>query len=224
MYKVITFDMFSAVLNIEGTAKPIVSKIIPCLPEEKALEFFRMWRIKQWDYVLLSGHMEQGYKSYEYLTRCALNYAIKKFDLSLKDEQIKSLINIWFSFNPWDEAKEVISKLKEKGYIVAMLSNGDTKMLQSIASHCKIEFDYIFSAEMVQAYKPCKAIYKQVFDTLKIKDDECLHVAGSMFDTLGAVSCGYHCCWSNRYNDQMLDENYKPQYQISNLTELLNIL
>lgn len=224
MYKIITFDMFSAVLNIEGTAAPIVKEIVPQLDDDSALSFFRIWRTKQWDYVLLTGHMKAEFVSYEYLTEKALHYACQKCNLTLTETQQNGLMNIWFSFNPWPDAKETLDKLKEKGYTVAMLSNGDTNMLEAISKHCGIEFDYIFSAEKAKAYKPRKEIYEQVLSHFNISKEEHLHVAGSMFDTMGAKAAGFHCCWSNRYNDYLLDDTYAPDYTISNLSELLNIL
>lgn len=224
MYKIITFDMFSAVLNIEGTAAPIVRNILPELDTDSALSFFRIWRTKQWDYVLLTGHMRNNFVSYKYLTEKALTYACNKSNISLTNKQQEELMNIWYSFNPWPEAKETLEQLKLKGYTVAMLSNGDTEMLESISSHCGIKFDYIFSAESAKAYKPRKEIYEQVLTHFNITKDEHLHVAGSMFDTMGAKAAGCNCCWSNRYKDFLLDDSFTPDFTISNLSELLTIL
>lgn len=220
MYKVITFDMFSAVLDIEGTAAPIIRQMVPQLHEEDALPFFRVWRTKQWDYVLLCGHLQKDFVSYTYLTSCALDYACEKYGLRLTCAQREKLMSIWFSFQPWPEAKKVIEQLKKKGYIVAMLSNGDTDMLKSIAAHCAIQFDHIFSAEMAGAYKPRKEIYYQVWDHLKIGREDHLHIAGSMFDVMGAVAAGVHCIWSNRYGDCLLDRKYVPDLIVSNLNQL----
>lgn len=224
MYKIITFDMFSAVLDIEGTAAAHLRSILPEQTEEKALRFFRDWRKKQWDYVLMSASLEQEFISYEYMTEKALEWACRTHKIAQTPQRTEQFMNIWFCFDPWPEAKEVIEALQQKGYRVGMLSNGDTAMLRALAQHCGILFDEIFSAQTAQAFKPHAKIYSQVAKKLGLNPEEHLHVAGSMFDVMGAVSHGTPCCWSNRHGDRLLDEKYRPRYETDDLRGLLDLL
>jgi len=47
---------------------------------------------------------------------------------------------------------------------------------------------------------------------------------GSMFDVMGAKAAGCICAWSNRQGEPMIDEKYKPDYELTSLSDLLEIL
>lgn len=223
MYKLITFDIYSASLDIVGSAVPIVQKVLNASEDFSKL-FFQTWRTQQWNYLLLNNSMNDGYKNYRYLTEQVLEYTCKKYDIHLSESQQGELMNIWISFKAWPEAKMVIDEIKNRGYKVAMLSNGDEDMLFPLQKSADITFDYLFSGDQVSCYKPNQKIYHNIFDRLDIGINEHLHVAGSLFDVMGAKAAGINCVWSNRQKEFVLDTRFKADYEISNLKELLNIL
>lgn len=223
MFKLVTFDVYSASLDINGSAIPIVREVLGW-PDEKCLEFFKTWRTQQWNFLLLNNSMSERFQSYHYITGKTLEYAMKKYGISLNENQKKQLMDIWVSFKAWPEAKEVIEEIKRRGYKVAMLSNGDQDMLEPLQNSSGIRFDYVFSAGTAGAYKPSATVYDIPFQKTGIKKEEMLHVAGSVFDVMGAKAAGCVCAWSNRYSDYVLDSKYEPDYNMKNLSELLNIL
>ena len=220
--KLITVDAYSALLNLEGSMAPIVEDALG-QKNIDSLAFFRMWRAKQWDYVLLSSNLEKGYHSYEYLTRATLIYTLKKFDLTLSQEKQDFLVDAWSHLLAWPEAKEVFDEAQKRGYKIALLSNGDESMLHPLKESTGIQFDYIFCAEQSEAYKPNPRIYALPFQK-GYQHDEVLHIAGSTFDLMGAKSAGIYCAWSNRYDDYPIDEKYHPDFNWKNLAGLLEIL
>jgi len=224
MYKVITFDIYSASLDILGSAIPVVQDVISEFSLKKCEDFFLTWRTQQWNYLLLSNSMKDGFHSYRYITERVLEYTEKKFDIALTPEQKDQLMKIWTSFSAWPEAREVIIELKNRGYEIGMLSNGDEDMLYPLQESTQIEFDYVFSGDQVNRYKPSPEIYHNVLDQLNIDNNELLHVAGSLFDVMGAKSAGLNCVWSNRYGEFILDSHYVPDYEIPSLNGLLDLL
>lgn len=222
-FKMITFDAYSALLRLEDSMVPIVEKVIN-REDIDALAFFRMWRTRQWDYVLLSSNLEKGYHSYEYLTRATLTYTMKKFNVTLTQAEQDEMVEGWSHMKAWPEAKEVLGEIQRRGYKIAILSNGDEKMLRPLIESTGIQFDEVFGAEHAQAYKPNPKIYALPFERCGYKKDEVLHVAGSTFDLMGAKSAGIFCAWSNRYDDFPIDEKYTPDYNFKNLQGLLEIL
>jgi len=223
MYRLITFDMYSALLDIEGSAVPQVEAVLNCSKEE-CLVFFRLWRNRQWDYVLLSSVMGKGFLSYHEITSLALVYTEKKMGIPLGEIQRQSLMDIWLNFKAWPEAKETIDGLKAKGYQVAMLSNGDEEMLRCLEASTGISFDYIFAADQARCYKPHPDIYQLPVERLGIEKSELLHVAGSLFDMMGARAAGYDCAWSNRFGEYTIDPRYQPNLETKNLQQLLTHL
>ena len=223
MYKLITFDMFSALLDIEGSALPRVEAVLR-QPPEQCLRFFRLWRTRQWDYVLLSSLMARGFLTYHDITWKTLEYAAKKTGLTLSQAEKLELMDIWTNFRAWPEARETVNALKSKGYLVGMLSNGDESMLRQLETSSGISFDYIFAADQAQHYKPHRDIYMLPTRRLDIPREEFLHVAGSLFDMMGAKAAGCNCAWSNRLSEYTIDPQYQPDYETDNLRQLLDIL
>lgn len=223
MYKLITFDMYSATLDINGSSTQLIQEILN-VDKESAQIFFKEWRSQQWNYLLLNNSMRNGFKSYSQITETILDYTVQKQNLKMDEKVKEELMNVWINFKPWPEAKTVLSQIKKMGYEIGMLSNGDTKMLAPLAEQCGVEFDYIFSAEQAKCYKPNPKIYQLPLEILNIKKEEMLHVAGSVFDVMGAKSAHMNCAWSNRFNDIVLDDVYRPDYNMKNLIDLLTIL
>ncbi len=219
MYRLITFDMYSALLDIEGSAVPQVEAVLN-RPKNECLAFFKLWRMRQWDYVLLSSVMSSNFLTYNEITSKALVYTEKKMGISLGDFERQSLMKIWLNFKAWPDAKETVDLLKTKGYKVAMLSNGDEEMLRCLEASSGITFDYIFSADQAGHYKPHPEIYAIPIKKLGIAKTDFLHVAGSLFDMMGAKAAGYDCAWSNRFGEYTLDTRYQPDFEIQNLRQL----
>ncbi|HMV28601.1 MAG TPA: hypothetical protein PKE23_04395, partial [Anaerolineales bacterium] len=62
------------------------------------------------------------------------------------------------------------------------------------------------------------------FQRLGIPATSLLHVAGSPTDVLGAKSARLQCVWSNRLGQPYLDVNHKADYELKDLSGLLDIL
>lgn len=223
MIKLITFDMYSAFLDIEGSALPLVEKALG-LPSEDSLAFFRLWRSRQWDYVLLTNILPRGFLSYREITSIALDYTCKKLARPVSDSQREELMRVWVSFKAWPEAADAVAALRKKGYSIAMLSNGDEEMLRKLQTSTGIAFDHVFGADQARHYKPHPDIYALPSQKLGVDRSEFIHVAGSMFDMMGATAAGYRCAWSNRFNEYSLDSRYKPEFEMRNLLGLVDLL
>lgn len=222
-YRLISFDVYSALANIEGSLLPELTKEIG---QDKLdlTAFFRTWRTRQWDYLLLNNSLDTGHLSYDYITRCALDYTVKRFGIQLSDEARERLLAAWTRLRLWPEAMEVLSEIQNRGYQIAILSNGTEAMLETLRDEVGIPFDYIFASDQAGAYKPSPKIYQLPFTRLGLDRKELLHVAGSSFDVMGAKSAGLTCVWCNRLNDYTLDPRCSPDYEMADLTGLLQIL
>ncbi|GAB7058202.1 MULTISPECIES: haloacid dehalogenase type II [Paenibacillus] len=222
-YRLISFDVYSALANIEGSLIPELTKEIGSNKLDTTA-FFRTWRTRQWDYLLLNNSLDTGYLSYDTITLRALDYTAKRFGIQLADEARERLLLAWTRLRLWPEAAEVLSEIQNRGYAIAILSNGTEAMLQALQEEIGIHFDYIFSSDQAEAYKPSPKIYQLPFTRLGLDRRELLHVAGSLFDVMGAKSAGLTCAWSNRLNDYTLDPRYSPDYEMADLTGLLQMI
>jgi len=86
-------------------------------------------------------------------------------------------------------------------------------------------FDNIIVSGEVGYAKPDHRIFKVLLNKLKITPSQVVYVGNSQkHDMIGAKKAGLKIVWINRKNERILPETPKPDYEISNLSELINIL
>ena len=219
----VTFDVYMALLDIEGSLTPVVAQTLD-LPADAAADFVRLWRAKQMERAAISNALEKERTSFRDATGMGLDYVAAKHGLAIAPDTRARLVAAWDDLNPWPEADAAVTAVKAKGYRTAILSNGDQDMLEAVARHFSAGFDHILSSESAGKYKPHPAVYDLPTTLLGIAMDGVLHVAGSPNDVLGAVAAGMPCVWSNRHGDILLDPRYPPQAELSDLSGVPELL
>jgi len=131
-YKLVTFDVYAALFDLEGSLVPEVRAVLP--PEVDPVAFFRLWRSKQLEFALISNSLGRGHLKFKYLTERALEYALKRHNLELPADTRAALVAAWNRLRPWPEAGEVLAGVKARGCLTALLSNGDEAMLRELAA------------------------------------------------------------------------------------------
>lgn len=221
-YRLITFDVYTALFDIESSLAPIVSGIVGAVIN--SLSFVREWRRRQLEFALISNSLHQGRIPFAEITRRALDDTLARTHYNLPNSEKTNLLNTWLNLKPWPEASEVITALHLNGYTLGLLSNGDEAQLRQLARQLPPVFDAVFSSEQAGWYKPHPSMYNLPLQTLGLNPDEVLHVAGSPTDALGARSAGVHCAWSNRKQEPHLDPDLPVDYEMPDLSQLLEIL
>ena len=221
-FKLITFDVYTALFDIEGSLIPVIHNLFK--DHVDAIELVRLWRRKQLEYALISNSLQQGRVPFADITRRALDYALSRAKVDLIETSRQSLIAQWDQLQLWPEAEQVLVEVKQRGYMVGLLSNGDEGMLQALASRTPIQCDHIFASEYARYYKPHPSVYELPLKALRLRSNQVLHVAGSATDVMGTKAAGLPCAWSNRRHDKVLDDKYRADYEFENLLGLLNVL
>ena len=221
--ELVTFDVYMALLDIEGSLVPVVAGAVD-LPKDEAVSFVRSWRAKQMERAAISNSLEKERTSFRDATAMALDYVADRNGIEFPQGTREGLIEAWNTLNPWPEADEVVGAVKAKGYATAILSNGDQAMLEAVARNFSSGFDHILSSETAGKYKPHPAVYDLPTSVLGVEKANVLHVAGSSNDVLGCVAAGMACIWSNRHEDTLLDPDYAPVTILPDLSGVPDLL
>lgn len=219
-YQLITFDVYTALFDIDSSLTPAVSEML----DLDGLTFVRAWRRKQMEYALISNSLERGRISFELITRRALADTLVRCHVTLSESLQTDLLNAWQILRPWPEAASVMDSIKARGYTLGVLSNGDMKMLETLIKRLPPVIEHIFSSEQAGYYKPHPSVYALPLQTLSLAADQVLHVAGSATDALGTKAAGLNCAWSNRNHEPLIDPNYSVDFDMPDLRQLLEIL
>ena len=221
--KLVTFDVYMALLDIEGSLVSVVSEELG-LETDRARPFVQLWRAKQMERAAISNSLEKERTSFRAATEMALDYVAGRQGIAIGAEKHHRLVTAWDTMRPWPEANEVIAAIKAKGSETAILSNGDQDMLEAVARLFPAGFNHILSSETAGKYKPHPSVYDLPTTVLSIAKADVLHVAGSANDVLGTIAAGMRCVWSNRHGDLLLDPAYAPEIILDDLSGVVDLI
>ena len=216
--KSVVFDAYGTLFDVNSAAEKCKDKI-----GDKWEGFANFWRTTQLEYTWLRSLMKR-HKDFWTVTEDSLDKSMKVFniDFTMKNE----LLNLYKILSPYPEVKEVLNKLKKKNYKLSILSNGTPTLLNELVRSNDLEniFDDLFSIEEVGIYKPDSKVYEMPLKKHQIKSEEVAFLSANTWDVSGGGNYGYNSIWVNR-NKAIFDNlDYKPKNEVSNLTQLLDII
>ena len=216
--KAIVFDAYGTLFDVNSAAEKCKSKI-----GDKWEGFANFWRTTQLEYTWLRSLMKK-HKDFWQVTEDSLDKSMKAFkiDSSMKSE----LLNLYKVLSPYSEVNEVLKKLKEKNYKLAILSNGTPALLNELVKSNNLEdiFDDLFSIEEVGIYKPDSKVYDMPIKKYQIKTNEVAFLSSNTWDVSGGGNYGYNAIWVNRNNSIFDNLDYTPKNEVKNLKQLLEII
>ena len=216
--KAIIFDAYGTLFDVNSAAEKCKDKI-----GDKWENFANYWRTTQLEYTWLRSLMKR-HKDFWQVTEDSLDKSMKAYDIdsSMRNE----LLDLYKILSPFKEVPEVLKSLKEKDFKLAILSNGTPSLLDELVTSNNLEniFNDIFSIEDVGIYKPDSKVYDLPVNQYQIQKKEVAFLSANTWDVSGAGNYGYNSIWVNRNNNIFDNLDYKPQNEIKNLKELLNII
>ena len=216
--KAIIFDAYGTLFDVNSAAEKCKDKI-----GDKWEYFANYWRTTQLEYTWLRSLMDR-HKDFWQVTEDSLDKSMKVFNIDslMRDE----LLNLYKILSTFPEVKEVLNNLKEKNYKLAILSNGTPTLLNELVKSNNLDsiFDDIFSIEEVGIYKPSSKVYDIPIKKYQIQKDEIVFLSANTWDVSGGGNYGYNAVWVNRNNNIFDNLDYKPQNQVKDLVELLDLI
>ena len=216
--KAVVFDAYGTLFDVNSAAEKCKDKI-----GTKWEVFANYWRTTQLEYTWLRSLMKM-HKNFWDITEDSLDKSMKVFNINknMKNE----LLSLYKILSPYPEVREVLKNLKKKNLKLAILSNGTPNLLNELVDSNKLNnlFDDLFSVEEVKIYKPDPKVYKLPIEKYKIKPDEITFLSANTWDVSGGGNFGYNSIWVNRHNSVFDKLDFQPKNEVSNLTQLLDIV
>ena len=216
--KAIIFDAYGTLFDVNSAAEKCKDKI-----GAKWEGFANFWRTTQLEYTWLRSLMRR-HKDFWQITEDSLDKSMKTFNIetSMKNE----LLNLYKVLSPFKEVPETLRKLKERNFKLAILSNGTPSLLKELVESNNLDnlFDDLFSIEEVGIYKPDSKVYDLPINKYKIKSNEVAFLSANTWDVSGGGNYGYNSIWVNRNKIIFDNLDYKPNNQVKNLSELIDLI
>ena len=216
--KAIIYDAYGTLFDVNSAAEKCKEKL-----GDKWEGFANYWRTTQLEYTWLRSLMRR-HKDFWQITEDSLDKSMNFYNI---DNSMRSeLLNLYKVLSPFAEVRDALKKLKQSNYKLAILSNGTPDLLNElvVSNQLKDIFDDIFSVEEVGIFKPDSKVYDLPINKYNIEKNEVLFLSANTWDVSGAGNYGYNTVWVNRNNNIFDKLDFEPNQQISNLSELLDLI
>ena len=216
--KAIIFDAYGTLFDVNSAAEKCKERL-----GDKWEGFANYWRTTQLEYTWLRSLMNR-HKDFWQITEDSLDKSMNFYNI---DNAMRSeLLNLYKVLSPFTEVRDALNKLKQSNYKLAILSNGTPDLLNElvVSNGLKDIFDDIFSVEEVGIFKPDSKVYDLPINKYNIEKNEVLFLSANTWDVSGAGNYGYNTVWVNRNNNIFDKLDFEPSKQISNLSELLDLI
>lgn len=198
-YRALTFDCYGTLIDWD-------KGIRTALREVKGLAGCDLERLlrdrEEAEKELLAG----PYRIYSGILGDSLKAAAARQDRNLAYGEILGFVNTMSRWPAFPDTGKILRRLTFQ-YVLALLSNVETKVLQASVKLIGAPFVALITAEDIQSYKPAPKHWETALKRLHMPKESVLHVAGSLYhDIRPAKALGFPTVWINRRNEPVPED------------------
>ncbi len=215
----VTVDSYGTLVDPSAAEKRLADRVDDPEPVSNT------WRVQSIAYTMIANHID-AYQPFYEMNRDALQYALDAHGVDLPAEERDEILAVYHELDVFDDVREGIERLRDGGYPVYVLSNGNPEMLSSMVEHAGIGdlIEDTISAHEVETFKPDSSLYEHAADRTDTSVENVVHVAGPAFDIQGAIHAGMQGAWINRSDDPWGRFDGDPDTEISTFYALADEL
>jgi 2-haloacid dehalogenase len=219
--KALAFDAYGTLFDVFS-----VTALCEQLFPGKGNQLAQIWRFKQLQYSLMRSLMGR-HRDFWGLTEDGLVWASKNLQLDLTADKKKQLMDAYLSLAAFPDVKPGLDALKKQGIKLAILSNGEPRMLEAAAKSAGIRdlLDDIISVEEVKIFKVSPRVYNLAPERMKVSNPELGFVSANNWDAVAAASAGLRTFWIQRSTVEVPEElGFQVDTIVKAITDLAPLL
>jgi 2-haloacid dehalogenase len=216
----------ACVFDAYGTLFDFASAALRCQDElgDKVGPLTALWRDKQLQYTWLRA-VQARHADFWQVTGDALDYALETLGLATPSLR-ERLMSLYLRLEAFPEVPATLRRLKQRGLVTAVLSNGTPQMLAAAVQAAGLGslLDAVLSVEDVGVYKPHAKVYQLAVDRLGVAAGAISFQSSNAWDAYGASAFGMRVVWCNRYDQRAERLPGRPDRMVKSLDELPDLL
>lgn len=211
----VTFDSFSTVVDVDSTARVVEGYV------DDPIAFAREWHARAAKYGMIGNYID-AYETYYDLHRDALEYLLSAEGISISESELEEMNAVYHEMDPFDDIRSGMKRLRDAGYDLGIISNGDPPMLDSMIETADISdlISAAVSADEIKRHKPAVELYEHAAERLDVSPGSIAHVSNGTTDVQGAMHAGMQGVWLNRQNSPPDPFGPKPDLAIDSMAGL----
>jgi 2-haloacid dehalogenase len=216
----------ACVFDAYGTIFDFASAAARCsdVLGDKAAAVTTLWRDKQLQYTWLRS-LQGRHADFWQVTGDALDFTLET--LGLADAGVRDrLMGLYRALDCFPEVPDVLRRLKDAGFVTAILSNGSPSMLADVVAAARLGglLDHVWSVEEVGVFKTHPRVYQLAVDRLGVAPGAISFQSSNAWDAHAASAFGMRVVWCNRYNQRRERLPGAPDREVRSLAELPALL
>jgi 2-haloacid dehalogenase len=216
----------ACVFDAYGTIFDFASAAARCsdVLGDKAAAVTTLWRDKQLQYTWLRS-LQGRHADFWQVTGDALDFTLET--LGLADAGVRDrLMGLYRALDCFPEVPDVLRRLKDAGFVTAILSNGSPSMLGDVVAAAKLDglLDHVWSVEEVGVFKTHPRVYQLAVDRLGVAPGAISFQSSNAWDAHAASAFGMRVVWCNRYGQRRERLPGAPDREVRSLAELPALL
>ena len=213
------FDAYGTLFDFASAAARC-----PDIPDEQRGALSALWRDKQLQYTWLRS-LQGRYANFWQVTGEALDFTLDSLGIASPGLHAR-LMDLFLTLGAFPEVPGTLRRLRESGFITAILSNGSPAMLEAALRSAGLDdqFDAVISADAVQVFKTHPRVYEYGLQQLGMRADQVSFQSSNAWDAFAASAFGMRVVWCNRYGQRPERLPGAPDHEVRSLAELPALL
>lgn len=196
---VLVFDQYGTIVDMQ---KGLTEAATPFLKDKgwegEPHRFVTWWRRTHFENSMIDALCDRGHTPYRQIGHRAVSYVMDRCGISYTQDDVRWLVSQIEALKPFPDVIETLERLRQGGFKLAILSNGDRDMLEAAKPHIGFSFDHVISVQESGYFKPHWKTYATVEELIGEERSNCLFVANHAFDCIGAKSFGMRTAYIDR--------------------------
>lgn len=164
----------------------------------------------------------EQYRSYRQVLSYALERLAADAGLQIPEGEAGALGGSLPDWEPFPEVRDALHEARERGWLLAILSNSDRDLIAASQARIGVPFDLAIVAEDTGSYKPAHGHWERFFEVTTAERDRHVHVAASLFHDIAPVNeLGLTSVWINRLGEEA---DVQPTRELEDLRGLPGVL
>lgn len=219
--RLITFDCYGTLIDWENGMlaglRPLLSRDGRRVPDTQILEL----------YGEIEAELESGpYMPYRQVLAQAAQELGHRLEIEISAEQCRAFAESLPSWKPFVDTIGALQSLGKR-FRLGIISNVDDDLFAETRKKlAPVEFDFVVTAQQMQAYKPAQNNFEEAIRRSGVSKDQILHAGQSLYhDIAPANALGIRNVWVNRPSIRpgsgaARPGTAKPSYEVRTLAEL----
>lgn len=219
--RALAFDQYGTIVDMQKGLREAVTPFLKKKGwEGSADSFVTWWRRTHFENSMIDALLDRGHTPYRQIGHRAVSHVMDRCRISYTQEEVRWLVSQIESLKPFPDVVAALGRLREGGYKLAILSNGDRDMLKAAGPHIGFAFDHVISVQEAGYFKPHWQTYAAAEAIIGEERSSILFVANHAFDCIGAKAYGMRTAFIDRRKRPFGETPHQPDLIVADFAEL----